>query len=134
MARRSSAWTLRLLWQTPQLTASTGKCVDLTALSETAQSEKSARGLVGVRNPDGLASVCPFHASLALGRRRGYDTGYSRKEPGAGKAPAQVCEGETEWLSYSTTTGSDNRTGELFSYAPPSKGWRDHQYERSGQW
>ena len=29
------------------------------------------------------------------GRRRGYDAGYSREEPGAGKPPARICEGKS---------------------------------------
>ncbi|WP_354211575.1 MULTISPECIES: transposase [unclassified Bradyrhizobium] len=59
--------------------------------------------------PSRHASVCPFHASLALGRRRGYDAGYLREEPGAGKPPARICEGEAKWLSYSTTTISKHQ-------------------------
>ena len=33
-----------------------------------------------------------------------HDAGYLREEPGAGKPHARICEGEAEWLSYSTTT------------------------------
>lgn len=32
------------------------------------------------------------------------DAGYLWEEPGAGKPPARICEGEAEWPSYSTTT------------------------------
>lgn len=28
--------------------------------------------------------------------------GYPREEPGAGNPPARICEGESQWLSYST--------------------------------
>lgn len=47
---------------------------------------------------------CQLHASLAHGRRRGFDAGYSREEPGAGNPHARICEGEAKWPSYSTTT------------------------------
>ena len=30
------------------------------------------------------------------------DAGYFREEPGAGKPHARICEGEAEWISYST--------------------------------
>jgi len=30
------------------------------------------------------------------------DAGYLWEEPGAGKPPARICEGEAEWPSYST--------------------------------
>jgi hypothetical protein len=36
-------------------------------------------------------------------RERGM-TRYPREEPGAGKLHARICEGEAEWLSYSTVT------------------------------
>ena len=32
------------------------------------------------------------------------DVGYLREEPGAGKPHARICEGEAEWLIYSTTS------------------------------
>lgn len=41
--------------------------------------------------------------SLSLGHRHGCDAGYPREEPGTGNLPARICEGEAEWLSYSTT-------------------------------
>jgi hypothetical protein len=31
------------------------------------------------------------------------DAGYLWEEPGAGKPPARICEGDAEWPSYSTT-------------------------------
>jgi hypothetical protein len=30
------------------------------------------------------------------------DAGYLWEEPGAGKPPARICEGDAEWPSYST--------------------------------
>jgi hypothetical protein len=30
------------------------------------------------------------------------DAGYLWEEPGAGKPPARICDGEAEWPSYST--------------------------------
>src|SRR5439155_11119065 len=45
----------------------------------------------------------PFHGSLALGHRRGYEAGYPREEPDAGKPPVRICEGKAESPSYSTT-------------------------------
>lgn len=48
-----------------------------------------------VAAPSRLASVCPFHASLALGRRREYDADYSREEPGPGKPHARICDSES---------------------------------------
>ena len=32
------------------------------------------------------------------------DLGKPQEEPSAGKPPARICEGEAEWLNYSTTT------------------------------
>jgi hypothetical protein len=32
---------------------------------------------------------------------------YLREEPSAGKPHARICEGEAEWLSYSTATAND---------------------------
>lgn len=108
MAHRRSAWTLRLLWQTAQLSSAQrllpGRASDLAALSETAQSEKSAHGLVAVRNPDG--SLPParstHHSHLGAGADMTRVTlGKSRvresRTPGSVRAKA-------EWLSYSTTT------------------------------
>ena len=40
--------------------------------------------------------------SLTPGHHERPDAGYFREEPGAGKPPARICEGEAEWPSYST--------------------------------
>ncbi|MGL3104513.1 group II intron reverse transcriptase/maturase [Bradyrhizobium sp. BR 1432] len=68
VVRRCSAWTLRLLRQAAQLSSAQRllprSASDLDALSETAQPEKSAHGLVGVRDPDGtLPAARPTHHS-----------------------------------------------------------------------
>jgi len=40
-----------------------------------------------------------------------HDSGYLREEPSAGKPHARICEGEAEWLSYSTATSALAGTG-----------------------
>ena len=49
------------------------------------------------------ASPCPSLGSHILGHHARHDAGYFREEPGAGKPPARICEGEAKWPSYSTT-------------------------------
>jgi hypothetical protein len=36
--------------------------------------------------------------------------GYPREEPSAGKPHARICEGEAEWLSYSTYANATSAT------------------------
>lgn len=50
-----------------------------------------------------FASACQLHASLAHGRRRGYDAEYSREEPGLGIPPA---------------SGGQSRMAELLDHDP----------------
>ena len=50
------------------------------------------------------ACLCPSLGSHTLGHHARHDAGYFREEPGAGKPPARICEGEAKWPSYSTTT------------------------------
>ncbi len=83
-------------------TASIAKCVGLGSASETAQSEKSAPGLVGVRDPDGtLPSARSTHHShlIAGADMTRVTSGKSRvresRPPGSVRAKAK-------WLSYST--------------------------------
>src|SRR5438270_5343682 len=45
-----------------------------------------------------------FFRSLTPGPNERPDAGDFREEPGAGKPPARICEGEAEWPSYSTRT------------------------------
>ena len=51
----------------------------------------------------------PDPVSLTPGRHGGFDAGHFREEPGAGKPPARICEGEAEWPSYSTATDIHTR-------------------------
>jgi hypothetical protein len=57
-----------------------------------------------VRDPDG---TLPSARSTHHSHRRGYDAGYPREEPCAGKPPARICGGKAKCPSYSTTTGVD---------------------------
>jgi hypothetical protein len=50
------------------------------------------------------ASPCELLTSPTLGRWLLADLGKPQEEPSAGKPPARICEGEAEWLNYSTTT------------------------------
>ncbi|MGY4298728.1 hypothetical protein ACVWXN_006823 [Bradyrhizobium sp. i1.4.4] len=110
VVRRSAAWTLRLLRQAAQLSSAqrllSRSASDLAALSETAQSEKSAHGLVGVRDPDGTlpSARSTHHSQLGAGADMTRVTlGKSRvresRQPGSVRAKAK-------WLSYSTTTAN----------------------------
>ena len=56
------------------------------------------------------ACPCPNLGSHILGHHARHDAGYFREEPGAGKPPARICEGEAKWPSYSTTTGVVSQT------------------------
>ena len=54
----------------------------------------------------GCSNVYPYQllTSLILGRWSLADSSKPREEPSAGKPLARICEGEAEWLNYSTTT------------------------------
>jgi hypothetical protein len=50
----------------------------------------------------------------------GMTPGYPQEEPDAGKPHVRICEGEAEWLSYSTTTCAGH--GHYVMYGPPPHG------------
>src|SRR5687768_6409560 len=55
---------------------------------------------------EALTACLPSHGlgSLTPGCQERPDAGDFREEPGSGKPPARICEGEAEWPSYSTVT------------------------------
>lgn len=73
VVRRCAAWTLRLLRQAAQLSSAQRllprSASDLDALSETAQPEKPAHGVVGVRDADGTlpSARSTHHSHLGTG-------------------------------------------------------------------
>jgi hypothetical protein len=50
---------------------------------------------------------CRLPTSPILARWPLADLGKPQEEPSAGKPPARICEGEAEWLNYSTTTAKN---------------------------
>ena len=54
----------------------------------------------------------------SLDSRRGMTRVTSREEPGAGKPPARICEGEAEWPSYSTTTDDVPKRRAVSHFSP----------------
>jgi hypothetical protein len=66
------------------------------------------------------ASLCPCRRSLIHGRRQRHDPGLPSGRAGCGKAARRICEGEAEWLSYSTTTCAGH--GHYVMYGPPPHG------------
>ena len=66
------------------------------------------------------------------------DAGYLWEEPGAGKPPARICEGDAEWPSYSTTI---SKTVEI-NFGPAVSRWqldrpcrtRSYQVEGEASW
>jgi len=52
--------------------------------------------------------LCPHRASRLPEWLSSHDLRHPREEPSAGKPLARICEGEAEWLSYSTTTTPGN--------------------------
>jgi hypothetical protein len=63
-------------------------------------------------------SLCLQRALLVPGRISVFDVDGLREEPDAGKPHVRICEGEAEWLSYSTTIALDSRPKKLFAEQP----------------
>nr|WP_287208861.1 reverse transcriptase domain-containing protein [Mesorhizobium sp.] len=107
VVRRRSAWTLRLLRQAAQLPSAqrilSANAPDMATVSETAQPEKPAHGLVGVRDPDGALPP----ANSAHHSNLGASTDMTRVTLGKSRVreirPPGSVRAKAEWLSYSTT-------------------------------
>ena len=80
-----------------------GSPAHLVQLPAAAEPEEPAHGLGLVRGSDRVLAppTASDHSPLDASERP--DAGDFREEPGAGKPPARICEGEAEWPSYSTT-------------------------------
>src|SRR5271154_2218873 len=54
-------------------------------------------------------------------------SGYPREEPSAGKPHARICEGEAEWLSYSTIASGQRSWLDLARHGPLGVGAGIHR-------
>ena len=72
-----------------------GSPAHLVQLPQAAKPEEPAHGLGLVRGSDRVLASAPTSDHSPLDTSARHDAGYFREEPGAGKPPARICEGES---------------------------------------
>ncbi len=111
VACRCAAWTLRLLRQATQLSRaqrvlSATRRIWFRCLRR--RSQKSRRmSWLEFEIPDARFTL-QSHTLLELGRRLGYDAGYSREEPGAGNPPAGSVRAKPNGIATDPRSPSDS--------------------------